>query len=311
MKVMVTGGAGFIGSHIVEELLNQGHVVSVLDNLTSGKRGKLPGDIPFYHYDLGRDLAELEAIFSEEKPDVVIHHAAQVSVNHSLDHPIQDLETNTLGTLHLLQCCKTYNVKKIIFASSAAVYGNTEKDSVESDGNEPLSFYGLSKLTAEKYIKLYGDLYGLNYTILRYANVYGPGQNAEGESGVISLFCEALRSGGKFTVYGDGNQTRDFVYVKDVARANVLALTKADKDVLNISSATTTSVLEVLQSLRTLTGETIRPVFLGNKKGEIRHSLLKNNRAAEALGWIPHYSLLEGLKETIECVPESAVYQEL
>lgn len=227
MKVLVTGGAGFIGSHVVDCLIESGHETVVVDNLATGKASHVHPKAKLYVTDIRSK--ELKEIVETEKPRVVIHQAAQVSVKRSVDEPLWDAEINILGTLNLLECCRAANVEKLIYASSAAVYGDPVYVGVdERHLIQPLSLYGVSKYTPELYIKVYHHLYGLNYTILRYANVYGPRQDSEGEGGVVSIFIDKLLKGEQPIIYGDGEQTRDFVYVTDVAQANVMALTRGD-----------------------------------------------------------------------------------
>ena len=242
MKVLVTGGAGFIGSTIAEELLKAGHEVFIVDNLFTGKREFIPSRSAFFPVDLLNN-ADLSVVFKLVKPDIVIHQAAQVSVQKSLEDPLNDAKINIEGTLSLLQLCRQYKTKKIIFASSAAVYGNPRYLGVdETHPLEPESFYGLSKLSAEYYIRLFSNLYGIDHTILRYANVFGPKQDPHGEGGVISIFLDRLRLGRPISIYGDGLQTRDFVYVKDIAGANLAAMEAGSKGTYNISSNTQTSL---------------------------------------------------------------------
>ena len=228
MKVLVTGGAGFIGSHIVDTLIESGYEVVVVDNLSSGKKEYLNDKAIFYDLDL--HSKQIEDVFEKELPDFVIHEAAQVDVSISIHHPYFDAYSNILGTIHLLELSRKYHVKKVIYASSCAVYGETGDYSIQENSKiQPISFYGASKYTPELYIQLYQKLYGLPYTILRYANVYGPRQTPKGEGGVISIFVQKLLKNENLIIYGYGTQTRDFVYVKDVAHANLLVLTKGGK----------------------------------------------------------------------------------
>lgn len=298
MKVLVTGGAGFIGSHVVDCLIESGHETVVVDNLATGKALHVHPKAKLYVTDiLSEDLRE---IFAAEKPRVVIHQAAQVSVKGSVDEPLRDAEINILGTLNLLECCRATHVEKLIYASSAAVYGDPVYVGVdEQHPIQPLSLYGVSKYTPELYIKVYHHLYGLNYTILRYANVYGPRQDAAGEGGVVSIFIDKLLKGEHPIIYGDGEQTRDFVYVADVAAANVMALTRGDGGVFNVSTNTQTSVNELLALLSDLLHVRVEPRYEPPRPGDIRNSFLDNTLAVEALDWQPKYSLRAGLDETI------------
>lgn len=299
-KVMVTGGAGFIGSHIVDELINKNYQVAVIDNLITGNRSNLPDNITFYHIDI-KEKEHLETIFSKERPDIVIHLAAQTSVGDSVNRPSYDGHNNILATINILDCCKNYKVKKLIFASSAAVYGHTEDLPIkETNPLKPLSFYGLSKLTAEEYIQLYSKIFDLPYTILRFSNVYGERQNSHGEAGVISIFINQSLKQEPVTIFGDGLQTRDFIYVKDVAAANITAIENGLNDTFNISSNTRTSVNEVLKVISDINRKEFIKIHHPFKPGEIIDSQLCNDKAINSLKWNPKYSLIEGLKEILK-----------
>ncbi|MFK2826709.1 NAD-dependent epimerase/dehydratase family protein [Bacillus sp. B190/17] len=298
MKVLITGGAGFIGSHITEELLLQHHQVAVVDNLSSGKRSQVPLEADFYEEDIRK--RGLDNIFSDFQPDCVIHLAAQVSVSKSLQAPFKDGEENILATINVLQCCVKHHVKKLIFSSTAALYGSPKYLPIdEQHGVKPISFYGLSKKIAESYIKMFSDIHGLTYTILRYANVYGMKQDANGEAGVVSTFIERLLTNQPLHIFGDGTQTRDFIFVKDVAKANVAALTKGENEIMNISTEKQTSILDIVNELKAITYSDISPVFDHERQGDIKSSCLSNKKAAHVLKWKPVYSLTNGLKETI------------
>ena len=299
-KVMVTGGAGFIGSHIVDELINKNYQVAVIDNLITGNRSNLPDNITFYHIDI-KEKEHLETVFSKERPDIVIHLAAQTSVGDSVNRPSYDGHNNILATINILDCCKNYKVKKLIFASSAAVYGHTEHLPIkETNPLKPLSFYGLSKLTAEEYIQLYSKIFDLPYTILRFSNVYGERQNSHGEAGVISIFINQALKQEPVTIFGDGLQTRDFIYVKDVAAANIAAIENGLNDTFNISSNTRTSVNEVLKVISDINRKEFIKIHHPFKPGEIIDSQLCNDKAINSLKWTPKYSLIEGLKEILK-----------
>ncbi len=299
-KVIVTGGAGFIGSHIVDELINKNYQVAVIDNLITGNRSNLSDNIPFYHIDI-KEKEHLETVFSKESPDIVIHLAAQTSVGDSVNRPSYDGHNNILATINILDCCKNYKVKKLIFASSAAVYGHTEHLPIkETNPLKPLSFYGLSKLTAEEYIQLYSKIFDLPYTILRFSNVYGERQNSHGEAGVISIFINQALKQEPVTIFGDGLQTRDFIYVKDVAAANIAAIENGLNDTFNISSNTRTSVNEVLKVISDINRKEFIKIHHPFKPGEIIDSQLCNDKAINSLKWNPKYSLIEGLKEILK-----------
>lgn len=304
MKVLVTGGAGFIGRHTVKRLVEEGAQVVVVDTAQAGKPRKMDESVRFYATDIVSE--ELEAIFAEERPDAVIHLAAQTSVRRSLHDPTADAETNILGTIRLLQQCVRFGVRRIVFASSAAVYGNPDHLPIEeAHGTEPLSFYGVSKRVSEMYIQSFSERYGLNYAILRYANVYGIRERRTGEDGVLTAFVERLVAGLPLEVYGDGLQTRDFVYVKDVAEANVLALRCAGSQVLNISSGHGISLLEALGMLKEMSGRNVQPQFRPAQAGDIEQSVLDNGKARDILWWEPRYSLYDGLSEMMDFETEA------
>ncbi|HDX9591114.1 TPA: NAD-dependent epimerase/dehydratase family protein [Bacillus pseudomycoides] len=298
MKVLVTGGAGFIGSHIVESLLENNVETVVVDNLTTGYKENILPQTTFYYFDI-RD-PNIDKIFMIEKPDFVIHQAAQVSVQESLKQPFYDCSENVMATINILQSCIKYNVKKMIYASTAAVYGDPKYLPVdENHPLNPVSFYGLSKLTSETYTQLFAKIYGLKYTILRYSNVYGARQNADGEAGVISIFIDRLLKNVSPIVYGDGKQTRDFIFVKDVAHANFLALTNADNQICNISSNQQISVNELISVICSLMKRKETQIYKDERPGDIVHSYLLNDHARKNLMWQPKFSLFQGLEETI------------
>ena len=298
-RIIITGGAGFIGSHIVDELVNKGKEVAVLDNLLTGKKSYLNSRAAFFETDICH--REIETIFEKVRPDYVIHHAAQVDVTRSLHLPLLDAQINITGTINLLECCKKYPVKKIIYASSAAVYGHPKYLGIDEKHEiNPISFYGLSKYTAEKYIHLYSQHYGMDYAILRYANVYGPRQSHEGEGGVIAKFLHCISQGERPAIYGDGHQTRDFVYVKDIVRANLLALEKGSRATMNIGTGSGTSLNELVNVLKQQTNMEINPFFKAPKAGDIRNSHFNCENAHATLQWKAGYSLDKGLGDTVD-----------
>jgi UDP-glucose 4-epimerase len=298
MKVLVTGGAGFIGLHFVEKLLKEKMDVVIVDNLSSGNKEQIPKPATFYEVDI-EDLS-IENIFAIEKPDYVVHLAAQVSVQVSMKNPLADCQANIAGTVNLLQNCVKYNVKKFIFASSAAVYGEPAYLPIDEDHPQhPLSFYSLSKQTSEQYIKLYAKHFGLNHSILRFANVYGPGQNAHGEAGVISIFLHSIFEQIPPIIYG-GEQTRDFVYVKDVADGLYSALHNGRNCTVNISTNMETKISELLILLLKKVNSNLTPVIKPQREGDIGQSRLDNTKALTELHWVPTYSLDRGLQETID-----------
>ena len=298
MKILVTGGAGFIGSHVVELLIKHGYKTVVVDNFVTGKKDVVPPQAVLFEMDI--NSPQLEGVFEREKPDVVIHLAAQLDVATSIQDPLYDAKQNILGTIRILNYCQKFNVRKVIFSSTCAVYGETTDCSItESFPIQPLSFYGLSKYTSEKYIQLFNNFHQVPYTILRYANVYGPRQTSTGEGGVISTFFGKVLTGEAPFIYGNGEQTRDFVYVKDVALANVLAINKGTNEIFNIGCNTKTSVKELLQMITSVTSVNIMPITKPARDGDIQHSRLDHTKATTILGWQPSHGLLTGLNDTL------------
>ena len=294
MKVLVTGAAGFIGSYVVQALLEKQISVIAVDNLSTGKLTYLPANVPFYKIDITKN--ELENVFLIESPDYVIHLAAQSSVIESLSNPVEDCQANILGTLNILRYAKQYKVKKCVIASTAAVYGNPTIFPVLEDSKlSPLSFYALSKLTAEKYILLYEKLFDLKSTILRFSNVFGPKQ----PNGVITSLIKCLVEGETPIIY-DGSQTRDFIYVKDVAQACIQSMLSEQTGIFNISSNRELSIKQLYKEISDAMGVYTEPVYESLREGEIERSVLSNAKAIACLGWSPTYHLEEGLKETIE-----------
>jgi UDP-glucose 4-epimerase len=303
MQILVTGGAGFIGSNIADRLIEEGHQVVIADNLSSGKKEYINPKANFYQFDI-RD-AELEKVFKNHEISHVIHHAAQIDVQLSIKDPLFDAENNILGTINLLENCRKYEVEKIIYASSAAVYGEPEYLPIdEGHPIKPMSAYGISKYTPEHYIKMYAELYNLKYTILRYANAYGPRQDPKGEGGVISIFVDQMLKGEDPIIFGDGEQTRDFIHVYDLVKANLFALEKADNELLNISTAERNSVNQLVDHLQQILSSELKAVYHPARDGDIKHSALANHKAKEVLDWEPEYSFIEGLKQTLEYYSE-------
>lgn len=299
MQILVTGGAGFIASNIVDELINDGYQVIVVDNLSSGKKENLNKNAEFYHMDI-RD-AELEKVFKDNSITHVIHHAAQIDVQKSVAEPIFDAENNILGTINLLEKCRDYGVEKIIYASSAAVYGEPDYLPIdEKHSIKAMSPYGISKYTPEKYIKMYSKLYNIKYSIFRYANVYGPRQDPKGEGGVISIFVDKMLAGEKPVIFGDGKQTRDFIYVNDIVKANIMALNKGDNILVNISTETRESINDLIKYLNDILNSNIEANYELARKGDILHSSLDSDKAKELLKWEAEYDLKAGLRQTVE-----------
>lgn len=299
MRVMVTGGAGFIGSHTVDKLIDAGAEVLIVDNLSTGKEENINRKADFIRLDI--ESESLHDVFEKFRPEFVIHQAAQVSVPNSVKYPVHDCKNNILGTVNLLENCRKNGVKKVVYSSSAAVYGNPDTIKISEDNPViPLSFYGVSKLTPEFYLNVFSHLYGLRYTVLRYANVYGPRQDALGEGGVISIFATKLLTGLSPVVFGDGEQTRDFIYVEDVAAANVKALSGADNMILNVGTGERISVNKLLSVMAEIINSGIKPVHADERQGDIKHSCMEIGRIKEYLGWEPDFSLAEGLAKTME-----------
>ena len=300
MKIMVTGGAGFIGSNVVDEFVRLGWDVIVVDDLSTGRRENLNAAATFYQMDV-RD-PELAKVFQAEKPDIVDHHAAQISVRMSVQDPLRDASINVLGSLNVIENCVKFGVKKIVYASSGgAVYG--EPVYLPCDERHPVDAlcpYGVTKHTPEHYLYLYRQLYSLNYTVLRYPNVYGPRQDPFGEAGVVAIFSEQMLGGEQVVINGTGEQERDFVYVGDIVASNVLSVEKGDGEIYNIGSGIGTSINQIFQELSRITGYTKPPVYGPPKPGETFKIYLDAARAAKELGWRPRVSLQEGLSRTVD-----------
>jgi len=294
MNIIVTGGAGFIGSHLSERLIRDGHRVAIVDNLSHGSLDNIPPKTIFYELDMRDD--QLKTVFQIEKPEVVIHHAAQVDVGYSQLNCLEDADINIIGSLNLFNCAAGH-CRKVIYASSAAVYGEPVcLPIIEDHPTDPLSFYGLSKLTAEKYLARCAEAGGFSFTALRYANVYGPRQTSQGENGVIAAFIEQMMKGEPPVLHGNGEQTRDFVYVGDVVEANVKALDRADHKTINIGSGTACSINQLFSVIAGKTNSSLKAVYRQARKGDIKHSCFGIEKAYQHLGWRPRYSLDEGLQ---------------
>lgn len=299
MKVLVTGGAGFIGSHVADAFVNAGHDVLVLDDLSTGKRVNVNPRARFVQMDL-RDEA-LADLLIRERPEIVSHQAARADVRESVQKPLLYASINVLGSLNLLEACRQAGVRKVIYASTGgACYGEPLYLPVdEAHPVNPLDPYGASKHHVEHYLYLYRTTFGLEFTILRYANIYGPRQDPFGEAGVVAIFTNKMLTNGEPIINGSGEQERDFVYVSDIARANLLAVERGDGETLNIGSGVGTNINQIFRTLKDLTG------FAGEEKhgpaklGEVFKVYLKADRAREKLGWTPTVSLEEGLRQTV------------
>jgi len=300
MNVLVTGGAGFIGSHVVDRFIQEGHLVSVLDNLSTGKRRNVNREAVLYKSDIGS--ARIERIFKRERPVVIVHLAAQINVRQSTEDPMFDANVNIVGTINVLQLAVKYGVRKFVFASSGgAVYGEQNQfPAPETHPTAPLSPYGISKLTCEYYLEYFRHVAGLSYAALRFGNVYGPRQNPEGEAGVIAIFSQQLLKGQQPLINGNGLQTRDYVYVRDVVESIMVASDQHVNGVYNVGTGEETTVNEIFEQLQMLTKSESKELHGPAKKGEQLRSVLDCSKLTEETGWEPTVSLSEGLAETVE-----------
>jgi len=297
MKIAVIGGLGFIGSHIVDLLIQNNHEVVIYDNLSTGNIDNKNDKAKVYIGDI-LDVSDLNTFFLRTKPDVVCHHAAQIDVQTSMKQPKVDANINIMGTINILDMCVKHNVKRIVYASSAAIYGNPEYLGV--DEKHPLnseSFYGLSKAVPEQYIRLYEKNNGLSYGIVRYANVYGPRQKSEGEGGVVAIFTNKMKKKLDCNIYGDGNQTRDFIYVKDIAKANLLAINSDKIFTVNISTNKEITINALYEIMSECYQYHKKPIYKIGRPGDIIKSYLDNTKAKEILKFSPSYSVKEGILE--------------
>lgn len=302
MKVLVTGGAGFIGSHTVDLLVKRGHDVFIVDNLSNGNMNNVNKKAKFFKADI--KSSKLNGVFQEVIPDCVIHLAAHINLRDSLEDPFHDANENIMGSLNVLECCRHFNVKKIVYSSTAAVYGEPRYLPIdEAHLIRPSSPYGLSKSVVEDYIRLYNKLFGMDYVILRYANVYGPRQDPNGEAGVISIFIDKMLHNKKPEIFGDGMQTRDFIFVEDVAAAN-LASINGKSGIYNVSTCKETSINEILENVIKLSGFKGR-VMKKDAKKEVKKIFLKCEKITESLGWKPKTGIEEGLEKTFKYFSEN------
>ena len=301
MKVIVTGGCGFIGSNLVDRLITEGFDTYVIDNLSTGNKQLLNPRAKFFQFDI-LDLQKMQFIFKEVRPKAVFHLAAQIDVQASIQNPTHDAQINILGSIHLIELCKTYK-SKLIYSSSAAVYGAPLYLPIcEKHLIHPLSNYGISKYTPEQYIRSYSQLYNVKYTILRYSNVYGPRQMPKGEGGVISIFINKMINDEIPAIFGDGKQTRDFIYVEDVVSANLAALNAEKNGTYNISSNKPISINELIKKINSILNKNIVPVYKQERIGDIEHSCLDNQLAKTELYWQPKYSIVEGISKTCKFI---------
>jgi len=308
LKVLVTGGAGFIGSHVCDAFVKAGHEVIALDNLSSGKKENLDPRVRLEVADIRSP--EAAQLVRSERPQVLLHLAAQMDVRRSVEDPRFDADANILGFLNLLEAGRASGVQKVVFSSTGgAIYGEQDVfPAPESHATRPISPYGVSKASGELYLNYYKAQYGMQYIALRYANVYGPRQNPHGEAGVVSIFCTRLLAGQDCTIYGEGKQTRDFVYVEDVARANLLAAEKDYSGPINIGTGVETDINRLFGLLAQSAGVSKAPGHAPGRPGEQMRSCIDNRRAQEVLGWRPTVELAEGARRTVEYFRRKAAH---
>jgi UDP-glucose 4-epimerase len=301
VKILVTGGAGFIGSHVVDTLIAAGYEVVIVDDLSTGRASNLNPAAKFYQVDIRSP--EIESIFAKERPDFVDHHAAQMDVRRSVVDPLFDADVNVRGSINLIECARKYGVKRFVYISTGgAVYG--EPVYLPCDENhpiQPICPYGASKHTVEHYLYMYDFLYGLKYTVLRYPNVYGPRQDPHGEAGVVAIFTGLMITGKQAYVNGDGLQERDFVYVGDCARANLLALTAVEESgIYNLGTGHGTNINEIFDVLKSITNYPLPRMHNPAKLGETRKIFLEASKAQQELGWLPTIGLEQGMTKTVD-----------
>ena len=299
MRITVTGGAGFIGSHLVDRLIEDGHTVQVIDNLYTGNKEFVHSKAQFIELDI-RD-PNLYSVLEEFRPDYIFHEAAQTEVSTSMSNPMLDCDINLMGLINLLNAAVKLDVKKFLMPSSAAVYGNLDTLPLNEEmiGN-PSSFYGLTKLTTEHYLRIYHEAFGLPYICYRYSNVFGPRQGNGGEGGVISIFAKAIVQGSPIIVYGDGKQTRDFIYVDDVVEANILGMQHQVTGIYNVSTGIASSVNLLVDEFRNISGKDIEVVYDKPRLGDIRDSVLATDKSEKELLFTAKYNLHDGLIKTYE-----------
>ena len=299
MRITVTGGAGFIGSHLVDRLIEDGHTVQVIDNLYTGNKEFVHSKAQFVELDI-RD-PNLYSVLEEFRPDYIFHEAAQTEVSTSMSDPMLDCDINLMGLINLLNAAVKLDVKKFLMPSSAAVYGNLDTLPLNEEmlGN-PSSFYGLTKLTTEHYLRIYHEAFGLPYICYRYSNVFGPRQGNGGEGGVISIFAKAIVQGSPIIIYGDGKQTRDFIYVDDVVEANILGMQHQVTGIYNVSTGISSSVSLLVDEFRNISGKDIEIVYDKPRLGDIRDSVLATDKSEKELLFKAKYNLHDGLIKTYE-----------
>jgi len=299
MKILVTGGAGFIGSHVVDFLIKENHDVIIIDNLSSGQKENINKKAVFYHEDLS-DFEKTEEIIKKESIEIIYHLAAQMDVRKSVEFPIFDAQQNIINTLNLLELSVKYKIKHFIFSSSGgAIYGDTLIPTSEEAKELPVSPYGCAKLSIEKYLNYYHRVHDLKYTALRYANVYGPRQNPKGEAGVVSIFLTKMQGNEPVLIFG-GSQTRDFVYVEDAVKANLLALNDRESNTYNVGTSKETNIMELFNEINKFFNNKFRPIYKEKKLGEQEKSCLSYKKINKKLNWHPKVNLKSGLKKAYE-----------
>jgi len=301
MKIIITGGAGFIGSRVADFYIENGNDVVIVDNLSSGSKKNINKKAKFYLADI--NSSSFDNIVKKEKPDIINHHAAQTSIPKSIDNPENDANVNIIGFLNLLRISIKYNIKKIIYISSGSVYNESNNyPSKESDPCNPLNPYSIAKYASERYLMFFCKNHNINYTILRYSNVYGPRQNILGESGVIPIFINKLIKNQSPVIYKFNNNMkgmiRDYIFVDDVARANILACEKGNNEIINISTNKGIKTYQIFQILCNTLKKEIKPVLEKPRLGDIKRSCLNNKKALSLLGWMPEVDIFEGIKKT-------------
>ncbi len=302
MKILVTGGAGFIGSNLTDAYIAAGHDVAVLDDLSRGSVSNVNPRARLYKGDI-RDRGSVEQVFSMEKPDAVNHHAAQIDVRRGVREPAFDASVNILGSITLLEAAVAHKVRRFVYISSAgATYGEPGTMPVpETYPANPVTPYGISKHSVEHYLDMFSALYALPFVVLRYGNVYGPRQSSKGEAGVFAIFCEQMLGGIRPSIYGDGTKVRDYVYVEDVVRANVLALEHGTGEAFNIASGAPTTDYEVFQRVRDTIGlRDLEPEYAPRRPGEMERIYLDITKAQRLLSWTPRFPLEEGVHRTVQ-----------
>ncbi len=299
-KILVTGGAGFIGSHLVDKLIKENYKVVIIDNLSTGKKENLNLKAKFYKVDICS--SRVAEIFKKEKPEVVFHFAAHINARESVKDPIGDAQTNILGSLNILENCRVYKISKIIFASTGGeIYGDAKIiPTSETHILSPISPYGVGKLAVEKYLEAYFRMFKIPYTALRYGNVYGPRQNPYGEAGVIAIFINKMLKNEQPLIHGDGKQTKDYIFIDDVIDATFLSFKKGLKGVLNIGTTREVSVLDIFYKIKKLINSKTKPKHIPPPSCNLKRVCLSTKKAKKCINWQPKYTLEEGLKKTVE-----------